>query len=123
MKALSNKKMDGYQERKEQIMTNSIKECEFEQKVLKNEGMVLIDFYATWCGPCQMLSPIIEELAGELEDVFVCSMDTDEAMDTARANKVAYLPTVVLFKNGTEVDRKVGFTTKEELLEMIESHR
>ena len=91
----------------------------FESEVLKSDRKVLVDFNATWCGPCRMLSPIIDELANEREDIKVVSIDVDESEDIAGEYGIMAIPCLVLFENGKEVNRHVGFANKEEIEEMI----
>ena len=79
----------------------------------------LVDFYADWCGPCKMLAPLIEELAGELTDVKVGKVNVDEQQQLARQYRIMSIPTLMLFKNGEMVRREVGGKSKEEILEMI----
>lgn len=81
---------------------------------------VLVDFFATWCGPCKMLAPIIEEIAAEKADsLVVCKVDVDEEMELANRFGVSSIPTVVLLKNGEEVDRFVGYRPKEAIEDFI----
>jgi thioredoxin 1 len=83
---------------------------DFEEKVLKADKPVLVDFYADWCGPCKMAAPIIEELAGEYDGkVEVGKLDVDANQQTAMRFGVMSIPTVIMFKDGKEVDRQVGF--------------
>ena len=92
----------------------------FNQEVLSSEIPVLVDFYADWCGPCKMLAPTIEELAVELEgEVVVAKLDVDQAQDIAMKYGVMSIPTMVLFKNGEEVRRTVGFQPKARILDFI----
>lgn len=81
----------------------------------------LIDFYADWCGPCKMLAPTIEQLAEELQDVVVGKVNVDENADIARTYGVMSIPTVVVLRDGEEVQRTVGFTSRAKLLSMIEA--
>lgn len=81
----------------------------------------LVDFYADWCGPCKMLAPLIEELAGELTDVKVGKVNVDENQDLAAEFGVMSIPTVVALRDGKEVQRTVGFTSKAKLLSMLEA--
>ena len=90
---------------------------EFEE-VIAN-GKVLVDFSATWCGPCQMISPIIEELAEELDDVKVCKGDVDDQPTLARKFFVMSIPTMIVFKDGKPAKRHVGALSKEEILELL----
>ena len=80
----------------------------FAQEVLQSEKPVLLDFWASWCGPCRMLSPIVDEVAEERGDVKVGKVNVDEEPDLARRFGVMSIPTVVFLKNGQEFDRKVG---------------
>lgn len=93
-------------------------------KHLKNEdfneeikgGLVLVDFYADWCGPCRMVGPIVEELAKEVDGLKVIKVNVDEREDVAKTYGIMSIPTIILFKNG-EVDKKqVGFVPKEVLM-------
>ena len=91
----------------------------FEQEVLKSEKVVLVDFYADWCGPCKMLSPVMEEVAQENEDIKVVKINIDNQRDLALDYDVMSIPTVVAIKNGQEIDRLVGFADKSEILNLI----
>lgn len=88
----------------------------FEEEVLKSDLPVWVDFFATWCGPCQMLSPILDEIAEENNDFYVTKVNTDEEPELAVAYGVANLPTVMVFKNGEISKKMVGYKTKEEIL-------
>ena len=93
---------------------------EFEEKVLKSELPVLVDFFATWCGPCKMMSPIVEEIEKELEGkANVYKIDTDEATDLAMKYNIMSIPTFIVFKNGEVVQTAVGMRDKQELIDMI----
>lgn len=91
----------------------------FEEEVLKSEVPVLVDFWATWCGPCQALSPIVEEVAGEVEGVKVGKVDVDDQDKLARKYKIFSIPTLLVFKNGEVAQRSVGAVPKEKILEML----
>lgn len=95
----------------------------FDELVTNNKGLALVDFWATWCGPCQMQLPVIEELAQELDDVTVGKVEVDSEMDLAVKFGVSSVPTIMLFKNGECVNTEIGYRTKEELLEIIENYR
>ncbi len=88
---------------------------DFKEVVLDSEKPVLVDFWAKWCGPCQTMGPIVEELADELQDMKVCKLDIDEAMEIARQYRVMSIPTFLIFKNGEVISRTVGEQTKAEL--------
>ena len=91
----------------------------FEQEVLKSNIPVLIDFYADWCGPCKMLSPIVDEVAAENDDIKVVKVNVDEAQNTAIKYQIMSIPTLVVIKNGNEVNRSVGVIDKEEIISMV----
>ena len=92
----------------------------FEEEVLKSEKPFLLDFWATWCGPCKMLAPIMEELSEEMAgQVEFYNADTDENMDLALANKVTSIPALFLLRDGQIVDRMIGFQSKQALKNWI----
>lgn len=97
-----------------------INEGNFEEEVLKSEKMVLIDFYADWCGPCRMMSPIIDEIAEDLkESVKVGKINVDENQELAIKYDVMSIPTIIIFKNGMPVKTFLGVTDKNEILENL----
>ena len=83
------------------------------------EGVVLVDFFATWCGPCKMLSPVLEEVANEKADLSVIKVDVDEASPLAARYAIQAVPTLILFKNGQQVDVRMGYQNKNQLLAFI----
>ena len=87
----------------------------FQAEITKSDKPVLVDFWAVWCGPCQMMAPILHELETKMPDVQVGKVNVDEQMDLARQFRVVSIPTLIIFKNGQEVQRMVGVTSKEEL--------
>lgn len=92
----------------------------FDQEVQNSDLPVLVDFFADWCGPCQMQGPIIEELAKELDGkVKVVKVNVDQSPQTSQKQSVMSIPTLVLFKNGQEIKRMTGFQSKEDLLKEI----
>lgn len=92
----------------------------FAEEVLNYKGKVLVDFYATWCGPCKMLAPVIEEIDSEIgETVKVCKLDVDDASDIAIKYGVMSIPTVAVFSDGELVDTSVGFVPKDDILRML----
>ena len=91
----------------------------FEETVLKNEKTVLLDFWATWCGPCQMIAPVVAQIAEENSDVVVGKVNVDEEMQLAQAFGITSIPTLIVFKNGVNVNTAVGLRSKAQIEEMI----
>ena len=91
----------------------------FEEEVLKSDTTVLVDFYADWCGPCKMLSPIIDSIAKENNNIKVVKVNVDDAQDLAIKYQVMSIPTVVIIKNGQEVNRSVGLVNKSKIEELV----
>lgn len=91
----------------------------FQAEITKSDKPVLVDFWAVWCGPCQMMAPILHELEAEMPDVQIGKVNVDEQMDLARQFCVVSIPTLIIFKNGQEVQRMVGVTSKEELKDAL----
>ena len=86
---------------------------------LVKEGLVLVDFFATWCGPCKMLSPVLEEVANENPNLTVLKIDVDEVGELAARFGIQAIPTLILFKNGEEVAKRMGYQNKNQLLAFI----
>ena len=95
----------------------------FNEEVLESKVPVLVDFYATWCGPCQMVAPILDELAEELKDVKICKVNVEDEPELAKKNFVMSIPMFFVYKDGKVVRRDVGGKTKDELLDLINAAR
>ena len=91
----------------------------FDQEVLQAGQTVLVDFYADWCGPCKMMAPVVEELAGEEPGVKVCKINIDEEIAIAQRYGVMSIPTFIAFKNGEVAGKKVGAMPKSKLQELV----
>jgi thioredoxin 1 len=98
----------------------AVTEASFKQEVLDHEGAVLVDFWATWCGPCRVLHPVLEEIAAERDDLKIVSIDIDENPGIAAQYEVLSIPTMILFKEGKLVNRMVGAMPKRKLLKELE---
>ena len=96
----------------------SINKDNYENEVVKSDKTVLLDFYADWCGPCKMLSPVLEEISNET-DIKICKVNVDENQALAIEYKVMSIPTLIVFKEGKKELVSVGLKSKEEILEMI----
>lgn len=101
-------------------MAKIVNSVEFKEEI--KSGVVVVDFFANWCGPCKMLAPIFEELSGEMKEVKFVKVDVDQSPDIAMTYKVASIPTVIIFKDGEKVASNVGFMPKEQIKQMVEAH-
>lgn len=101
-------------------MTQITKYEEFKTEVLDSKDVVLVDFWAPWCGPCQMLGPVIESVATELKDkVKVIKVNVDEAQEIATKYNIVSIPTVIVFKAGQIIDTLIGFRQKEDYINAV----
>lgn len=96
-----------------------LKKDDFESVVLKSEKPVLIDFFASWCGPCRMVAPTVEKIAEEHPEYLVCKVDVDEEMKLAVDFGVESIPTLIAMKNGQVKEKAVGVKSEEQLLAML----
>ena len=96
-------------------MSKIIEEKDFEKEVLKSKEVVLVDFYADWCGPCKMLSPIMDQISKEVK---VFKVNVDDAINLAKEYEIFSIPCVIAFKDGKEINRNVGLASKEDILKM-----
>jgi thioredoxin 1 len=100
-------------------MVQKLTSNNFEQEVLNYQGLVLVDFYADWCGPCKMLAPLLEEIADECNNIVICKVNVDESPMIAAKYSIMSIPTLILFKNGEMVTTLVGFNPKDKIVNMI----
>ncbi|MEE3440486.1 thioredoxin [Ruminococcus sp.] len=91
----------------------------YHNEVMETEKVVVIDFWATWCGPCKMMSPVVEEIAKDYPDVKVCKVNVDEEPELSNAFKIVSIPTIVVIKNGEIIDSVVGYRPKEDIEKII----
>jgi thioredoxin 1 len=101
------------------MSTTHVNDDNFQAEVIDSSKPVLVDFFASWCGPCQMLAPTIEELANEQDKVKVVKVDVDDAPEVAAKYGIQSIPTLVLFEGGQAKAKKVGVVPKEDLEEMM----
>ncbi len=100
---------------------NTVTDADFAREVEQHEGVTMVDFWATWCGPCYALAPIVEQIAEEYEgNVKVAKLDVDENQSTAMRFDVRSIPSILFFKDGKHVDTVVGTVPRERLVETIE---
>ena len=100
-------------------MVNTVTAVNFEKEVLEADGPVLVDFWAAWCTPCKMLSPIVDEAAKEREDVKFCKVNIDQESELAMRYGVMSIPTLILFISGHIAKTSIGLISKEELLQLL----
>lgn len=100
-------------------MITNITKKNFEAEVLKSEKPVLVDFWATWCGPCKMIGPVIEEIANEHPEIKVCKINVDEEGELSIKHGVMSIPTLMIFKNGEIAQTAIGYRPKEEIEELL----
>ena len=98
-------------------MVNEITEKDFDEKI--KEGKVLVDCYASWCGPCQMISPIIDEIASENKEYKFYKLDVDDAGEIAREYAVMSIPSLLIFNDGKLIDKSVGLKSKSEIKDLL----
>ena len=91
----------------------------FHKEVLNSDKPVLLDFFASWCGPCKMVAPILDEIAQEREDIKVCKVDIDEQPELASRFRIMSVPTLMVLKDGNIVEQSVGARPKHQILAMV----
>lgn len=100
-----------------------VSDATFKDEVLNSEEPVLVDFWATWCGPCRMVAPVVEEIAGDTEGKLkVAKLDVDANVVTSSEYKIMSIPTLMVFKGGKVVDKLVGFMPKDAMMNVINKH-
>ncbi len=97
----------------------NIGKSNFENEVLRSDKKVLVDFFATWCGPCRMLAPVIHEIADERPDVKVVKINVDEEPELSAEFGIMSIPTLIVFENGKPIDKMMGARPKADILEML----
>ncbi len=103
------------------MMTEAITDAQFEEKT--SEGLSLVDFWAPWCGPCRMQSPIIDELDNEMDEVDFFKMNVDEEQETASKFGIMSIPTLLIKKDGEVVEKLIGVHDKQRLTEVLEQYK
>ena len=92
----------------------------FDAEVLQSDRLVIVDFWATWCTPCRMLAPVLEEIAAERTDIKICKINVDEAQDIAEKYGVMSLPILIFFENGEAVNESLGLISKDQVVSLLE---
>ncbi|SCI16474.1 MULTISPECIES: thioredoxin [unclassified Romboutsia] len=104
-------------------MAKIIKTSEFRSEVEEKQGVVVVDFFATWCGPCKMLAPVFEALGEEMDGkANFYKLDVDQSLEIAQQFSVSTVPTMIIFKDGKVVDKMIGFVPKEQIKSKVESY-
>ena len=102
-------------------MVKLVNSNEFNEEI--KDGITFVDFFATWCGPCKMISPIVEDVSNEIEDVKFIKVDVDASNDVAASHGIMSIPTLMIFKDGKLINKKTGFTSKEDLIKFINENK
>jgi len=94
----------------------------FNEEITNTDKLVLIDFFATWCGPCQMLSPVLEKISNSRAEIDIAKIDIDKSMELARKYNIEVVPTMIIFKDGKAVKQVEGFYSENEIMSLIEQY-
>ena len=100
-------------------MVLDVNKDNFDEEVLNFDGRVLVDFWAEWCGPCMMLSPLVDEVSDELDDIKFCKVNCDEARDLALEYGIMTIPNLLLFENGELINQSVGYIEKQDIIDFV----
>ena len=103
-------------------MLKHVSEENFEKEVIDSKGLILVDFFATWCGPCQMLGPVLERIGTSRAEFDIAKVDIDQAQNLALKYEVEVVPTMVIFKDGKVVDKIEGFMSESEVVEEMSKY-
>ena len=104
-------------------MAKIINTSEFRTSVEENQGVVVVDFFATWCGPCKMLAPVFEQAGEEMQkDATFLKVDIDQSLEIAQKFRITTVPTMMIFKDGKPVETLVGFMPKDSIVQKVKSH-
>ena len=104
-------------------MAKIINTSQFRWSVEENQGVVVVDFFATWCGPCKMLAPVFEQAGEEMKnDATFLKVDIDQSLELAQQFRISTVPTMMIFKDGKPVETLVGFMPKERIVQKVKSH-
>lgn len=103
-------------------MIKHINKNNFQDEVLNSKRPVLVDFFATWCGPCQMLSPVLEKISNSRAEIGIAKIDIDKSMELARKYNIEVVPTMIIFKDGKAVKQVEGFYSENEIMSLIEQY-
>ncbi len=101
-------------------MANTVTKENFQAEVMQSDKVVLLDFWASWCGPCKMLMPIIDQVSSEVTDKKICKINVDEQPELASQFGIMSIPTLVVIKNGVEVNRTMGVQPKDSILKLLD---
>ena len=104
------------------MMLKHVKSEEFNKQVLNNERATLVDFYATWCGPCKMLAPVLEKVANSRAEFDIVKVNIEEEQDLAMKYGIETVPTMLVFKNGKLVDRLIGYVGERNIVDVMSKH-
>ena len=104
-------------------MVRHVEDDNFKEEVLNKKGVCLVDFYATWCGPCMMLAPVLEEVGNSRAGYDIVKIDVDENPNISSELKIDTIPTLCIYKDGKLLEKQVGFRNKEEIIKLLEKYQ